>query len=154
MGQKKRRFEVIVKIQKLHPDAKVPRYASAGAACFDLHAIVSGEPKTVGDSASFRTGLSFEIPPGHVMMIFSRSGHGFNADTRLSNCVGIIDPDYRGEVAVKLRRDSFGGSALAVSNGDRIAQAIVLPYPHVEFEVVEELSATERGAGGFGSTGK
>lgn len=142
-----------IKIKKLHPDAKVPKYATEGAACFDLHAIVQGGPQIVGDAASFRTGLAFEIPPGHVMQIFSRSGHGFNQDTRLSNCVGIIDPDYRGEVQVKLRRDSFGGSALAVSNGDRIAQAIVIPYPRVEFEVVEELSSTDRGAGGFGSTG-
>lgn len=86
------------------------------------------------------------------MFIFSRSGHGFKSDTRLSNCVGVIDSDYRGEVMVKLTCDS-ARSSLVVSNGDRIAQAVIIKYDQVEFEESDDLSETERGAGGFGSTG-
>lgn len=142
-----------LKIKKLHPDAKAPSYATPGAACFDLRAIVTGGPQVVSDATSFRTGLSVEIPKGHAMLIFSRSGHGFNQDTRLSNCVGVIDSDYRGEIQVKLKRDRFGGSSLAVSNGDRIAQALIVQADQVEFEEADELTSTERGAGGFGHTG-
>lgn len=140
-----------VKIKKLHPDATIPQYATPGAACFDLHSLTEGvaskESPLVCD-----TGLAFEIPEGHVMLIYSRSGHGFKSDTRLSNCVGVIDADYRGEVKVKLAKDSLGG-ILQVGKGDRIAQAMVIPVDKVTFEEVDELGSTERGAGGFGSTG-
>ena len=95
------------------------------------------------------------------MLIFSRSGHGFNNDVRLSNCVGVIDSDYRGEVRVKLRNDQqshLGANPenltiLTVKPGDRIAQALVLPIPSVELVEIGELSTTARGDGGFGSTG-
>lgn len=151
-----------LKIKKLHPDAVVPKYATAGAACFDLHALECGwagksRPSTVypgaiiSGAATFRTGLSFEVPDGHAMLIFSRSGHGFKNDVRLSNCVGVIDSDYRGEVQVRLRSDD---TPMEVKAGDRIAQAIIIPFPQVEFEEVEDLSDTERGTGGFGSTGQ
>ena len=145
-----------IKIKKLHPDAIVPQYQTAGAACFDFHAINrlarhvdSGFPET------FDTGLAFEIPPGYGMFILSRSGHGFNLDTRLANCVGFIDSDYRGEVKVKLTCDQEHKEAmpLAVKAGDRIAQACILPVPRVGFEITEELSETLRGEGGFGSSG-
>lgn len=138
-----------VKIKKLHPDALMPRYGSDGAACFDLHCISCA---FVTNYFVFDTGLAFEIPEGHVMLVFSRSGHGFNSDTRLANCVGVIDHDYRGEVKVKLRCDSNMNS-LAVKSGDRIAQAMIVPFPKVEFDWADELSGTERGEGGFGSTG-
>jgi len=150
-----------LKIKKLHPDAVVPKYATAGAACFDLHALECGWAGIVRDggkvspvypgAATFRTGLSFEVPDGHAMLIFSRSGHGFKNDVRLSNCVGVIDSDYRGEVQVRLRSDD---TPMEVKAGDRIAQAIIIPFPQVEFEEVEDLSDTERGTGGFGSTGQ
>lgn len=139
-----------VKIKKLHPDALMPQYASDGAACFDLHCLQGSF--VVGESL-FDTGLAFEIPEGYVMLVFSRSGHGFKNSTRLVNCVGVIDHDYRGEVRVKLRNDS-NQSHLAVRAGDRIAQAMIVPYPKVEFEWADELSDTDRGAGGFGSTGQ
>jgi len=139
-----------VKIKKLHPDALMPGYASAGAACFDLHCIRGAF--TTGDQV-FDTGLAFEIPEGHVMLVFSRSGHAFKHDTRLANCVGVIDHDYRGEVKVKLRVDS-NVNALAVRDGDRIAQAMIVPYPRVQFDWADELSDTDRGDGGFGSTGQ
>lgn len=102
-------------------------------------------------AATFDTGLAFEIPPGWVMLIFSRSGHGFKSQTRLANCVGVIDSDYRGQVSVRLTVDAGGG--LSVAHGDRIAQAMLVPIPRVELIEVDELSDTERGAGGFGSTG-
>lgn len=145
-----------LKIKKLHQDAIVPKYATAGAACFDLNAINVKIPTPVntGGPITFDTGLAFEIPEGWVMMIFSRSGSGFGKDTRLANCVGIIDSDYRGQVRVKITRDPSNSEILVVSNGDRIAQAMLIPVSQVEFDLVEELSSTERGAGGFGSTGK
>lgn len=153
-----------LKIKKLHPDAVVPQYQTAGAACFDLHALCDRRyGLDPGGSLDIGTGLSVEVPKGHVMLIFSRSGHGFKNDVRLSNCVGVIDSDYRGEVRVKLRNDQSydlvgpptvaGHKFLVVGPGDRIAQAMIVPIPRVEFEVVEELTTTERGTGGFGSTG-
>jgi dUTP pyrophosphatase len=87
------------------------------------------------------------------MLVFSRSGAGLVRDTRLANCVGVIDSDYRGEVFVRLSRDMAPSEHLIVHEGDRIAQAMVLPVHQVEFEVADELSATERGEGGLGSTG-
>lgn len=144
-----------LKIKKLHPEATLPRYATDGAACFDLHAVIDTPMRwrnVVREPISFPTGLAFEVPAGHAMLIFSRSGHGFKHDVRLANCVGVIDSDYRGEVQVKLTPD-FAGKGMMVKHGDRIAQAMLVPYPQVEFETVAELTDTARGTGGFGSTG-
>lgn len=141
-----------LKVKKLHPDAIIPTYATDGAACFDLYSIEEDGVVHNGKVCRvFRTGLAFEIPDGYQMLVFSRSGHGFNKNVRLANCVGVIDSDYRGEVAVKLTADVFG--ALLVCKGDRIAQAQLMPVHRVTFEEVTELTETERGAGGFGSTG-
>lgn len=139
-----------VKIKKLHPDAVMPQYGSDGAACFDLHCVNSSFVCTQG---VLDTGLAFEIPEGHVMLVFSRSGHAFKNDARLANCVGVIDHDYRGEVKIKMRVDS-DLSCLSIKPGDRIAQAMIVPYPKVEFDWADELSDTDRGTGGFGSTGQ
>jgi dUTP pyrophosphatase len=142
-----------VKIKKTHPLAQLPNYATNGAACFDLHAMLSNEINIAPfQTATIETGLSFEIPEGHVMLIYSRSGHGFKNDVRLSNCTGVIDSDYRGSVLVKLVNESSAYD-FTVKNGDRIAQAMVIPVQQVSFEEVSELSSTERGNGGFGSTG-
>ena len=86
------------------------------------------------------------------MLVYSRSGHGFKYGVRLANCVGVIDSDYRGEVGVKLTADQTS-EGFFVRNGDRIAQAMIVPVDRVEFEEVEKLSDTDRGTGGFGSTG-
>lgn len=145
-----------LKVKKLHPDAIIPKYATEGSACFDLHAIIDiTENKLVEYSkpVSFGTGLAFEIPVGYVMEVYSRSGHGFNSHTRLANCVGIIDSDYRGEVQVKLVNDILH-TPLLVKRGDRIAQAKITKLEQATFEEVDELSSTERGIGGFGSTGQ
>lgn len=145
-----------LKIKKLHPDAIIPKYATDGSGCFDLHAIIDGGELTTvipGLPRTFGTGLAFEIPEGHAMLVFSRSGHGFKNDVRLANCVGVIDSDYRGQVSVKLTSDANGSEGLTVWRGDRIAQAMVVPVDRVEFEEVTDLTDTERGTGGFGSTG-
>lgn len=150
-----------LKYKKLNRDAKPPVYSSSGAACFDLHAdtvdgyshvsssISPGSPVVCG------TGLAFEVPPGHVMLVFSRSGHGFNQDIRLANCVGVIDSDYRGEVKVKLTQDGVEDEAPynLIKPGDRVAQALILPLPTLQLVEAGALSETERATGGFGSTG-
>lgn len=157
-----------IKIKKLHPEAIIPEYQTSGAACFDIHALVDEKDDRVfpwdgperltpgvgsGNEPSqiYRTGLSFEIPEGYAMMVYSRSGHGFKHDVRLANCVGVIDSDYRGELKVKITADADHG--MMVANGDRIAQAMIIPVQQVSFKVVDDLSSTERGSGGFGSTG-
>lgn len=141
-----------VKIKKLHKDALIPTYATPGSACFDIYALSNGFVSP-NNPATIQTGLAFEIPENHVMLVFSRSGHGFKWGVRLANCTGVIDSDYRGELLVKLVSDEEEGG-LDIRSGDRIAQALIIPYEQVSFELVDELSSTERGAGGFGSSGK
>jgi dUTP pyrophosphatase len=145
-----------INIKRLSPLAKMPTYATDGSGWFDLYAI-NTLPRLVqeGYPVVFDTGLAFEIPPGYGMFVLSRSGHGFKFDTRLSNCVGCIDSDYRGEVKVKLTCDVERDEAMPMSvmPGDRIAQACILPIPRVSFAFVDELGETARGKGGFGSTG-
>lgn len=145
-----------LRILRLHEHAIQPTYATSGAAAFDLYALeVSGG----GDfmTAICRTGWAFEIPEGYAMLIFSRSGHGFKNDVRLANCVGVIDSDYRGEVMVKLTKDKPWDAGetphLFAHACDRVAQAMVVPVPFVEFVIAQQLSITERGENGFGSTG-
>ena len=152
-----------IKIKKIHPDAKEPTYATDGSGCFDLRAMSVRGAHTIGalvdqgSPVTCGTGLAFEIPPGWAMLIFSRSGHGFKDNVRLSNAVGVIDADFRGEVKVKLTCDidpPDDKPGLFVKPGDRIAQVLVLPVERVNFIFADELSDTERGTGGFGSTGK
>lgn len=136
----------------------IPQYATDGAACLDLHAFMLPAEDSYahinpGTPTVIRTGLEFQVPEGHVMLIFSRSGHGFKNDIRLANCVGVIDSDYRGEVMVKLTNDNSDGQFITVRHGDRIAQAMLVEIPRVKLEVVQKLSETTRGEGGFGSTG-
>lgn len=152
---------VQLKVKRLHPDAIMPKYQSAGAACFDLHALITAVPgfenevqsQIMGHTMILRTGLAFEIPQGWVMLIFSRSGDGFKRDLRLANCVGVIDSDYRGEVQVKLTHDANHHGKFKITQGDRIAQAMLVQIPQVDLVEVGELSSTERGEAGFGSTG-
>lgn len=145
-----------VNVKVLNDRAVLPRYATSGSACFDLAADGNVSYDELGN-ATCGTGLAFEVPDKHVMLLFSRSGHGFNHNISLSNCVGVIDSDYRLEVKVKLSAESFSGQDLLdnIKQGDRIAQAIVLPYNPVYLTVVDELSVpdSERN-GGMGSTGR
>ena len=141
-----------VKVKSLDPRAQLPVYATTGAACFDICTISDNTDILTGDSAVFKTGLSFEIPEGHVMMVYSRSGHGFKQGLRLSNTTGIIDSDYRGELMVKLHND--GAKTAHIATGERIAQGMIVPVQQVQFALVSELSDTDRGTGGLGSTGR
>jgi len=145
-----------VRILKKHPAARMPVYNSQHAACFDLEVLrESGGVIVVppGQQATFRTGLAFEVPQGWAMAIHSRSGQGLKHSVRLANGTGIIDPDYRGEVLVILRND-HDSKPYEVKPGDFIAQAMVIPAPRVFFFWADQLSETERGEGGFGSTTK
>lgn len=142
-------------VKRLTDTAILPSFASAGAACFDLHADLKSEDGCEQIIFSyehiFRTGLAFDIPEGYALMVYSRSGHGFKNDVRLANCVGVIDSDYTGEVKVKITIDNDG--SFTVNHGDRIAQAMLIKLPSVQLVEVDELKTTERGANGFGSTG-
>jgi dUTP pyrophosphatase len=140
-----------IKIKQLSASAVMPVYATAGAACFDIATVDDNVDIRPGAWAVLGTDLAFEIPPGHVMMVYSRSGHGFKNGVRLANSVGVIDSDYRGELKIKLHNDS--SRVFSVNRGDRIAQAMIVPVSQVTFETADELGATDRGAGGFGSTG-
>jgi len=135
-----------VKIKRLHPDAVVPSYAKAGDAGMDLTAV---EMEREWNIVTYKTGLAIEIPEGHVGLLFPRSSV-YKTSMVLSNCVGVIDSGYRGEIMLKFRSTE---SNKAYEVGDRVGQLIIMPYPQVEFEEAESLSETDRGHGGYGSTG-
>lgn len=141
-----------VKIKLLTDTARVPTYATDGSAAFDIYAD-EGDWVSYGRYTNFSTGISIEVPAGHVLKVYSRSGHGFKNGVRLVNCVGIIDSDYRGEIMVGLACDSNHDS-IYIKHGDRIAQAIIMPVEKTNFIVADELSETVRGTNGFGSSGK
>lgn len=141
-----------VKIKKLHENAVIPKYAKAGDAGLDLTAT----SKTWNPDAKayvYGTGLAVEIPEGYVGLIFPRSSN-YKKDVFMTNSVGVIDSGFRGEILVCFKDRDEGKKHYPYEVGDRIAQLIILPYPTVEFEEADELSETERGAGGHGSTGK
>lgn len=155
-----------VKIKKTHPDAVIPRYAKDGDAGMDLTAVSI----SIDDFGNihYGTGLAFEIPVGYVGLIFPRSSN-CKKDVILTNCVGVIDSGYRGEVSFKFKPlmnhaervycdDGQFITAPTHNNftykvGERIGQIIIMPYPSIEFIEVGELSETERGDGGYGSSG-
>lgn len=139
-----------VRIKKLHPHAVIPKYAKQDDAGVDLHCVSDPTIDTSGNTV-FKTGLAFEIPTGYVGLLFPRSSIS-KTGYHLRNSVGVIDAGYRGEVIVKFGFKGF--SETHYKKGDRIAQLIIMPRPYVEFEEVDELSETDRGTGGFGSTGQ
>lgn len=137
-----------VKVKRVSRLAKLPTYGTPGAACFDFFAT---KKEIIGPSSTrlLPTGLAFELPGDYVMMLFLRSS--MSRKGYLSN-VGIVDSDYRGEVFFPVTNCSPG--YLFIEPGDRLGQAMIIPRPRIEFEEAEELTPTERGAGGFGSTGR
>jgi len=139
-----------VKIKKLSENAVIPTYAKDGDAGMDLVAtrIISNTTFDV----SYGTDLVMEIPNGFVGLVFPRSSIR-KYELILSNSVGVIDSGYRGELQATFKKEN-GLDSLAYKVGDRIAQIMIIPYPPIEFDEVAELSDTERGDGGFGSTGK
>lgn len=137
-----------IKIKKLHPDAVVPKYAQLGDAGVDLVAVDKRESK--GLYIEYDIGLSIELPPGHVGLVFPRSSIS-KRGLVLCNSVGVIDSGYRGPIKCRFLPTTLNYEAY--QTGERIAQLLVLPYPAIEYVEVEELSDTNRGYGGFGSTG-
>ena len=141
-----------MKIQLLTTSAKVPTRGSDEAAGYDLYAdvqeVISIEPN---ETKLIPTGISIALPKGTFGGIYARSGLALKQGLRPANCVGVIDSDYRGPIGVALHNDS--GVVREINPGDRIAQLIIQKYVSEEFEVVNTLDETERGSGGFGSTG-
>ncbi len=142
-----------VNVRKLSEKAHLPTYGSAYAAGADLYACTDGEVKILpGETVFVHTGIAIELPAGTVGLVYARSGLSCKRDLAPANKVGVIDCDYRGEIIVALH--NHGVEARTIADGERIAQLIVAPYYTAEFTESEELSATVRGEGGFGSTGK
>ena len=145
---------MLIKIKKLRPEARIPSSGSAYAAGYDLYACLPEGDVTVAPhtTAKIGTGLALAVPEGYFGAIFARSGLATKQGLRPANCVGVCDSDYRGEYIIALHNDSNEDRVIA--HGDRIAQLVVMPYLPVEFEECDELPETERGVGGFGSTGR
>lgn len=137
-----------------HFKGDLPSYQSAGASGFDVRAQLEGKALTLkkGERALVPTGLSFEIPLGYEIQARPRSGWAAKHGLSLMNTPGTIDADYRGEVKVILV--NLGQEDVVIQDQDRCAQLVVCPIYQAQFELVSDLSDTERGAGGFGSTGK
>ncbi len=143
---------VTVRLQRLRPAAAVPEYMTAGAAGLDLRACIDGEVTIVpGARALIPTGIAIELPVGWEAQVRPRSGLALRHGITMLNAPGTIDADYRGEVSVILI--NHGQEDFLLRSGDRVAQLVLAPVARAEFVVVEELSSTERGSGGFGHTG-
>ena len=142
-----------VRTKKLCENAVLPKYGTEFAACADLYACTDAEAVTLapGETKLIRTGIALEIPAGYAGFVFARSGLASKRGLAPANKVGVIDSDYRGELMVALHNHS--GIPQSVENGERIAQMVILPYLAVDFIESDTLDDTERGAGGFGSTG-
>lgn len=144
-----------LKIKKLHPNAVIPQYAKAGDAGLDL--VATSLILDENNNLVYGTGLAIEIPTGYVGLIFPRSSNS-KKDLILTNHVGVIDSSYRGEIIFKYKSTlCSSGQYITGKNyevGDKVGQLILFPYPQVTIEEVEELTETERGTNGFGSTGK
>lgn len=147
-----------VNFKKLHPDSKIPQYAHPTDAGMDLTA-VSVEYKD--GVYIYDTGIALEIPEGYVGLVFPRSSN-FKQDLWQTNAVGVIDSHYRSSIKFMLKdvvtrptkEEMISRESKIWEVGDRIGQLIIMPYPHIELNEVEELSETDRGISGFGSTGK
>lgn len=143
-----------IKVKKVEPDAKVPIYGSKDAACADLYACIPDGKVIINphETVLIHTGLAMAPEEGWYIRIYARSGLATKQGLAPANKVGEIDNDYRGELLVALH--NHGNIAQTVNHGDRIAQMEVTPYWQADFAEVDELDETERGAGGFGHTGK
>ena len=142
-----------MRVKKLHPAAKLPTYGSEGAVGADLYACLE-ETVTIqpGEVYWVPTGIALEVPAGCAGLVYARSSLGAKRGLAPANKVGVIDPDYRGEIKVVLLNHSKQPQTLAP--GERVAQFVITPVLQPRYEEAEELSDTDRGTGGFGSTGK
>ena len=161
-----------VKIKKIHPDAKVPQYSKPGDSAIDF--VATSRYIDEHGNLCFGLGWAIEIPEGHFGLLMPRSSSA-NTDLRMSNSVGNIDSGFRGELTAKFRNDNYAHAPDGAKDryiredknlyeerlfgkeynvGDRVCQLIILPYPEIQLVETDELSKTERGEGGYGSTGK
>jgi dUTP pyrophosphatase len=141
-----------INIKLLNENAKVPTRGSEYAAGYDLYAATDYDIEIAPHSTvKIGTGISVELPNGTFGAIFARSGLATKKGLRPANCVGVCDSDYRGEYIVPMHNDT--DEVMTIASGERIAQLIVMPFVGIEFNIVDELTETKRGDGGFGSTG-
>lgn len=148
-----------VRIKRLHPKAVIPKYAHSTDAGLDL--VATSRTYDSDGNIVYGTGLAFEIPEGYVGLVFPRSSVS-KKDIALTNSVGVIDSGYRGEVMAKFKptlvfeqeRVPYSIDPRVYDVGERIAQMIIVPYPRIEFEEADSLTQSDRGEGGYGSTGK
>jgi dUTP pyrophosphatase len=149
------RSYVDVPIRKLYPDAIVPEQTTTGAVGFDLHARIDGKGGHhrlyPGQWKVIGCGIAIELPEGYEAQIRPRSGLAAKRALTIVNTPGTIDWDFRGEISATII--NHGNTAFDIQEGDRIAQMVIMPVPLITLRVVDELSSTERGAGGLGSTG-
>ena len=146
--------KITLKIKKLNEKAILPARATPGSAGLDLYALLD-EDLTIpaNGRAAVPTGIAIELPDsGYAAFIFPRSGLASKHGLALSNCVGVVDSDYRGEIKVAMI--NHGDNEYTVKSGERVAQMVIMPVPAVDLIEVDGLGDTERGGGGFGSTGK
>ncbi len=142
-----------IRVKKLHPNAILPTYGSAEAAGADLYACLETSVTVApGETVWIPTGLALEVPKGCAGLIYARSSLGVKRGLAPANKVGVIDSDYRGEIRVVLL--NHGKEAQTVAHGERVAQFLITPVLTPDYEEVAELTDTQRGTGGFGSTGK
>ena len=142
-----------IRVKKLHPNAVLPSYGSSQAAGADLYACLDA-PVTIepGQTAWIPTGIALEVPEGCAGLIYARSSMGVKRGLAPANKVGVIDSDYRGEIRVVLL--NHGNQIQVVEPGERVAQFVITPVLTPAYMEAEELNETQRGSGGFGSTGK
>jgi dUTP pyrophosphatase len=138
-----------IRIKRLHPNSVIPTYAKHGDAGMDLTA--TSKSYDENNNVVYGTGLAVEIPEGYVGLVFPRSSI-CKKDLFLTNSVGVIDSGYRGEIMAKFKHTD--NLPVEYRVGERIAQLIIIPHPYIEFELANELSESERGSGGYGSSGR
>ena len=152
-GVSRRRLQVRVLDSRIGTEYPLPQYATSGSAGVDLRACIDAPLELKpGDTQLIRSGIAIHLSdPGYAAIVLPRSGLGHKHGIVLGNLVGLIDSDYQGQVFVSVW--NRGQSTFTIQPGERIAQLVVVPVVQVEFEVVEEFTASDRGAGGFGSSG-
>lgn len=144
---------MLIEIKKLKDKAIIPTKGSKQAAGYDLYACTDEDVKIAPHcTVKVGTGVAVAIPEGYFGAVYARSGLSAIQGLRPANCVGVVDSDYRGEIIVALHNDT--DTEKTIDKNERIAQLVVMPYLSVDFHETDELDATERGSGGFGSTGK
>lgn len=146
-------YDMVINIKKTDENATIPTFGSDGAACLDLYAIFETNSIDInpGETVKIGTGICMEIPDGYFGAVFARSGLATKRGLRPANCVGVIDSDYRGEIIVAMHNDS--DKTETINKGDRVAQLCIIPCIRARLNDISELTHTDRGSGGFGSTG-